>query len=305
MQKAEVAIYKRELVKEIKIAYFNYLKATQAVKIYENALLLVQESERVNQKLVDNGKETIYMVSRAKSEVSKVQASIVEAGNSQKNAAAYFNFLLNKPFETEILIDEALLSNLEPLPEPVQANSEKREELNKLLLAKKINTSALNISKSTWIPKVGAQIDLGSQSSDFKFTSQSRYYLFGVSFDWLLFSGLRDVYKVKQVKLDLDALDAQTRYAQSQLKLAAATTANSYQSAKEQYRNAREQETTSAQYFSLINKKYKEGQALYIEYLDARNENTLSSLQKSIKYFDAWIKAAESERANANYNITE
>ncbi|MDB5284906.1 MAG: outer membrane protein TolC, partial [Bacteroidota bacterium] len=221
LQQDEVDIYKRELVKDIKTAYFNYLKATEAITIYQNAMQIVKESERVNQKLVDNGKEVVYVLSRSKSEVSKIDAQITEAQNTNKNAAAYFNFLLNKPLDAEITIDESLLSNALPLPGDVLTASDKREELNKLLIAGKINQSVLSLNKSAWIPKIGAQLDLGSQASDFAFNSKSQYYLLGLSFDWSLFSGLRDVYKVKQAKLEIDALNSQTKYVQGQLNLAA------------------------------------------------------------------------------------
>lgn len=305
MQQNEVAIYKRELVKDIKTAYFSYLKAQQAVSIYESALLLVKESERVNEKLVENGKEVIYAVSRAKSEVSKVEAQLNDAQNTRKNAAAYFNFLLNRPMDSEIIVDNALLSNAVLLPEDAAGNSSKREELNKLMLARKINQSLLNVSNSSWIPKVGAQLDLGSQASDFAFNSSSRYYLVGVTFDWTLFKGLRDVNKVKQSQLDLQSVNAESRYSESQLQLAAATASNSYSSSKEQFKNAIEQEKSANEYFNLMNKKYREGQALYIEFLDARNETTLANLQKSLTYFESWIKHAELERANATYTINQ
>jgi outer membrane protein TolC len=302
LQKSEVAIYKRELVKEIKVAYFNYLKATSAVSIYENALTIVNESERVNQKLVDNGKEVVFALSRAKSEVSKIKAQLNDAKNTQKNAAAYLNFLLNKPFDSEIKVDQALMANAIILPGDPTPNSAKREELAKLFTAKQITNNALTLSKSSWIPKLGAQIDLGSQASDFHVNSHTGYYLLGISFDWSIFNGLRDVNKMK---IDVEALVSQTKYVEMQLKLSATTAANSYTSSVEQYKNAITEESTSGQYFNLMNKRYKEGQALYIEYLDARNENTLASLRKAITYFDAWIKYSESERANADYKLPQ
>jgi outer membrane protein TolC len=305
LQQAEVAIYKRELVKDIQLAYFNYLKATAAISIYENALGLVKESERVNQKLVDNGKEVVFVLSRSKSEVSKIEAQLANAQNTKKNAAAYFNFLLNKPLDSEIAVDEQLLKNMVILPQTPTGDATKREELNKLTTARSIAYTVLNLKKSAWIPTLGAQLDLGSQASDFVWNKKSQYYLFGVSFDWKLFTGLQDVYRVKQAKFDVQALESQTKYVQNQLTLASTTTANSYASALEQYKSAITEESTSAQYFNLINKRYKEGQALYIEFLDARNENTLASLKKSITYFDAWIKYSESVRATAQYNINK
>lgn len=305
LQKSEVAIYKRELVKDIKVAYFSYLKATSAVSIYENALTIVNESERVNQKLVDNGKEVVFALSRAKSEVSKIKAQLNDARNIQKNAAAYLNFLLNKPLDSEIKVDDALLQNAIMLPTDPTPNSSKREELAKLFTARQITNNALTLSKSSWIPKLGAQVDLGSQASDFHVNSHTGYYLLGISFDWSIFNGLRDVNKMKQAKIDVEALESQTKYVEMQLKLSATTAANSYTSSVEQYKNAITEESTSVQYFNLMNKRYKEGQALYIEYLDARNENTLASLRKAITYFDAWIKYSESERANADYKLPQ
>ena len=305
MQQNEVVIYKRELVKDIKVAYFNYLKAVRAISIYENALRMVKESERINQKLVDNGKEVVYALSRSKSEVSKIEAQLNQAQNTKKNAAAYFNFLINKPQDSDISVDEALLNNALSLPGDLSLTSDRREELIKLMLATKINTSVLNLNKSAWIPKVGGLLDLGSQASDFQFNSGSRYYMVGVSFDWSLFTGLTDVYKMKQAKLEIDAISTQTKYAKSQLQLAASTAANSYVSARQNFSSAIDQENAANQYYGLMEKKYKEGQALYIEYLDARNESTLASLQKSITYFDAWIRYTELERANAGFNINQ
>jgi outer membrane protein TolC len=48
LQQTEIQLFKRELTKDIKVAYFNYLKAAEAVRIYDNALVLLRESERVN-----------------------------------------------------------------------------------------------------------------------------------------------------------------------------------------------------------------------------------------------------------------
>jgi outer membrane protein TolC len=48
---------------------------------------------------------------------------------------------------------------------------------------------------------------------------------------------------------------------------------------------------------------YKEGQALFIELLDAQNQLITAKLQLNISLFDTWIKATEIERANAGYNL--
>ncbi len=51
-RQAGMDVYKRELVKTIKQAYYQYLQADRSVAIYNNAVSLVQENLRVSEKLV-------------------------------------------------------------------------------------------------------------------------------------------------------------------------------------------------------------------------------------------------------------
>lgn len=44
-----VDVYRRELVKEVKTAYYNYAKAVEAVNLYENTMLLVNENLRTSE----------------------------------------------------------------------------------------------------------------------------------------------------------------------------------------------------------------------------------------------------------------
>ncbi len=303
LQQAEVAVYKRELAKDIQAAYYRYLQANEATRIFENAIALVQESERINRKLVENGSAVSYVISRSRSEISKLNTQLSEAKNNKQNAAAYFNFLLNKSAEEAITVDSVLEKRLFELPAAEGSSTAGREELLKLNSAMAINHKLVDLSKSTWIPKVGAQLDLGSQAFDFKFNKQSRYYLFGLSFDWSLFKGLSDVNKMKQAQLDVQSLDAQTKYVKQQLELQLTTARNSYGNAVVQYNNTFEQVDASSQYFRITERRYREGSVSYIEYLDARNELTTAQLQQSISYFNAWTRYAEMQRAGASFKF--
>ncbi len=55
LQQYEVDVYKRELIKDIKTAYYNYLSAIAAEKIYRNSLKVAEEGKRVNESLLKNG----------------------------------------------------------------------------------------------------------------------------------------------------------------------------------------------------------------------------------------------------------
>jgi len=301
LQKAEVLLYKRELVKEIKMAYYNYLKATNAISIYQSFLKLLEEGERVHQKLFDNNKINRTAVIRSQNEVSKINASLTAAKKTEESARYYFNFLLNRPLTDPILTDDVpSLPAQDNLP---LGNVNGREELAKLEIAQGINKNLTGLAKSYLIPKIGTSLDLGSQAFDWKFNDKSRYYMLGVSLEWNLFSSGRNNYKIKQSIAGEQAVLALTNHVTQELLTELNVRRANLQSAAAQYKAAQSQLKTSQTYYNDMTKLYKEGMAIYIELLDAQNQWVDAQLQSNIALFDTWISFTAIERANASFNI--
>jgi len=301
LQKTEILLYKRELVKEIKTAYYNYLKATNAISIYQSFLKLLEEGERVNRKLFDNQKINRTAVIRSQNEVSKINASLTAAKKTEESARFYFNFLLNRSLTEPILTDDVpLLPAQDHLP---LGDVSGREELAKLGIAKGINQNLTGLAKSYLIPKIGTSLDLGSQAFDWKFNDKSRYYLLGVSLEWNLFSSGRNSYKIKQSIASEQAVAAQTNHVTQQLLTELNVRRANLQSASAQYQAATSQLKTSQTYYNDMTKLYKEGMAIYIELLDAQNQWVDAQLQSNIALFDTWISFTAIERANASFNL--
>ena len=300
-QRAEVLLYKRELVKEIKTAYYNYLKALNATKIYEFALRLVVEGQRINTRLYDNSKVNRTAVIRSENEVSRINASLISAKKTAESARYYFNFLLNRPLTDSILPDE--ITTLPTTDQPQDGNVSGREELTKLRIAKDINGNLNGLAKSYLIPKVGTYLDLGSQAFNWQFNNQSRYYFWGISMEWDLFASGRNSYKIKQTVADREALQSQTDYVQQQLLTECKVRRSDMQSAIAQYDAARTQVKASETYYGDMLKLYKEGMAIYIELLDAQNQLIDAQLHANISLFDTWIAYTAIERANASFTI--
>jgi len=301
LQKAEVLLYKRELVKDIKTAYYNYLKAINATSIYESSLRLVEEGRRVNTKLFDNSKVNRTAVIRSQNEVSRIYASLISAKKTAESARYYFNFLLNRPLTDSIQSDSitALPAQDQLLGNDVGG----REELAKLRIAKDINGNLNGLAKSYLIPKVGTSVDLGSQAFDWKFNNQSRYYLFGISLEWNLFSSGKNSYRIKQTIADREAIASQTDYVQQQLLTELKVRQADMQSTIAQYNAAQSQLKASQTYYSDMLKLYKQGMAIYIELLDAQNQLIDAQLHANIALFDTWIANTAIERANASFTI--
>lgn len=301
LQKIEVDLYKRELAKEIKIAYYNYLQTTEAIKIYENALLLVKENDRINTALFNNQKVNRTAVIRSNNEVTKITAQLNTSKQTQANAKAYFNFLLNQPLTAEILTDS--ITNVPNANIVNDTTVNRREELLKLTTAKAINDNLIGLANTYKRPKLNSFLDVGSQGFDFKVNDKSPYYFFGLSLEWTIFSGGKNKYRVKQAEADAKNITSQTNYTEQQLALQVKLAVNGFTAAVINYQAAVSQVAASGKYYKDLLRLYKEGTALYIELLDAQNQLVSAQLQANISLYDIWIKQAEIERANAGLSI--
>jgi len=300
LQKIELEIYERELVKEIKIAYYKYLQSIEGVHIYEDALKLVKENQRVNRSLFKNDKINRTAVLRSDNEVIRIEANLETAKQTSNNAKSYFNFLINQKLDSEIEID----SDNENLPNVmVSENTLNREELSKLNQVSEINENVNKLTQSYWYPKLSGFADVGFQDFDFEVNKDSRYYFAGLGLEWNIFSGNKNKYKIKQVELDSQKINSQTDNVKQQLLLQFQISQNNLKSALEQFHADKNQKQSAQKYNEDITKLYKEGQAIYIELLDAQNQWVNAQLNTNISLYNSWIAFAEMERANATFTF--
>lgn len=299
LQKIELEIYKRELVKDIKIAYYKYLQSIEGINIYKDALTLVKENQRVNQSLFKNDKINRTAVLRSDNEVIRIEANLETAKQVSKNAQSYFNFLLNEKLDAPIEVEESKSLPTEALSE----NTQNREELQQLNQAKEINENVAKLTKSHWFPTLGAFADFGFQDFDFEVNKQSRYYFAGVGLEWNIFSGNKNKYKLKQVEEDNKKISSQTDNVRQQLLLQFQVAQNNLKATLEQYNSNKNQKESAKKYNDDITKLYKEGQAIYIELLDAQNQWVNAQLNTNISLYISWIAYAELERANATFTF--
>lgn len=302
LQQHEVEIYKRQLVLDIKTAYYNYQKAVSAVSIFQSAVSLVNKNVEINESLLKNGKTVPANFLRSKSEAERVNAELNSARNLQANAQKYFNFLLNRPLDTPIETGD---DRDEVTTAPDSVDVQLREELQALRTIREINNSSLQMNKLSRLPKVNAFLDLGSQESNWRFNGQSRYYLVGVQLSMPLFQGFRTNHAIKQNKLEIRKTEFELTKTSQQLELAAGVARNDLQTTVQNHGAARERLRSAQSYFTLVEKGYQQGINSLIEYLDARNQLTASQLQQSISFYEMLTASARLERETATYPLTE
>jgi outer membrane protein TolC len=301
LQQIEVDIYKRELVKDIKEAYFGYAQSVQATLIYQSGLKVAEENLRINNALFRNDKVSRSAVLRSESELSKYQSLLETARQNQKSAQAYFNFLLNRASQTAIVMD----NYNEPAIDPalVDSSVDKREELKKLNTSLSISDQVTGLNKSYIVPKLSTFLNLGSQAFDWNYGDRTRYYFFGVTLQWNLFASGKNHYRIAQAETDKEIIKSQIDYTNDQFKLQLILARNAYNSSVAQYTSALKQLAASEKYYQDELRLYKQGQALFIELLDGQNQLIGAQLQRNVSLYDTWIKAADIERANAGFGL--
>ncbi|GAA4792279.1 outer membrane channel protein TolC [Olivibacter ginsenosidimutans] len=305
LQEIEVQTYERELIKQIKTAYFNYLNANQAVKIYQSALDLAEESKRVNQQLLDHGKGLPAYVLRAASEIEQTKAQLTQAEQQKVNARLYFNALLNRdgnqPVDTVFNADVALKQVATLLQQEPEISN--REELKTLQQLIAINENQVRMDKKFTIPKINGFVDLGAQAEQMRFNSQSQYVMVGVQLDLPLYSGNRNRLKIKQSQLALEDAALNKEQVKKQLEVSSNVAKNNLLSAWRTYQASLKQLAAASSYQRLIDRGYKAGTNTYIETIDARNQLTTANLSSLMSKYNVLSAAAELERETATYPL--
>ena len=307
LSELDVAVYKRELVKDIKVAYFNYLTALRAVDVYRSALELAREGQRSNTKLLESGKGLPAYVLRSDSEVAEAEAELTGAETEAHNAKGYFNSLLNRPqdaaIDTAFDHESALRQALVMLQTGAGGAYSQREELASLLAASGIRSTVLKMDRQFAVPTLSAFLDLGSQSEGLRFNGQTRYYMAGLQLEFPIFSGNRNRNKIRQSALDLQEAQLQLEQVDQQLQLAESVAQRNLRSAWENYRSAQSQLEAAKTYQRLITRGYQAGSNSYIETVDARNQYTSARMAMLVSTYRVLAAAANLEREQASYPL--
>lgn len=302
-QKADAETFRRQLVAEIKTAYFNWLKTLRIEQLLHSTKKLLEENVRVNESLYRNDKITIDNVYRSRAELSRLEQQIAESTRARQVAAAYFNFLLNRPLEEEIVEQElfdsvAITLNL---PAAHQNALENREELEMLESYARANDYLLSLNHSKKIPSIYGAVDYGFQGEEYQFTNEYDYVLASIVLKWELFHGFENKAAVSQAKIERDIRKTQIEETKEQIHLQVIRSFYDLQASQKSVIAAEQSLTSAKKAFEVTDRKYREGQASLIEYIDARTTMTNAEQNLIISRYDHHIRYAEFERVACLY----
>ena len=301
-----VEIYKRELVKEVKTAYFNYQKAYQAQQLFDNTLKLVQENLRTTKSLHQYDKLTIDVVYAAEVEVKRVEQQLAIARKDQEVARAYFNFLLNRSYEEIIEADSALANQTQaPIETPASAEQlalQKREELRQLDSYISAAKDKTQLNKGELLPQVNLVADYGFQGQDYGFGKEDDFIMGSLVLSWPLFNKPTKA-KVQQAQIEQQILSKRKEEVSRQIGLQLISTRYELEAAEASIKLGISEVASAKKAYRLVEKKFRQGQANLIELTDARTRKTNAELRLIIFKFDYHLKSAAYERAIGGYEF--
>jgi outer membrane protein len=301
---AKKKVLEYELRNAIELAYIQYLTASAGVKIYENARKILKESEKLNQKLIDNDMALKDGLLTAQYEVIKMDQEIQNAKKNITLSQYYLNFLLNKPFESIVLVDSLMLNSIKPnLQEAnfyVENALQNRPEFNQLDQAIRTSESVIVLQqKVAKLPNVFIGGNAGFQGFGYRFFKNQAYTVVQAGLNYELYHGQEKKKKIEQAKISKSIVEIKREEAQKQIGM-------QVQQAYLEVKNAQNNLTTYAlakektkKILDIVTSRYNNGKAIYLELSKAQNDHLQTQLMEQLAQHDYLSKYANLKKSSA------
>jgi len=294
---AQKTAYEQELRYTITQAYLQYLQAREAEKIWGNAMGVLQEVRRFNESLVKNNVATRDVVADADYQISKAEHEIFNLKTQQNTARAYFNFLINRDLQSDVTIDSTILLLQIPTydrEQMIQNALTGRREFAALAAGQQAAGTAVLLQEANKkIPDFYLGGETGFQGFGYNFGKNQAYILAQVGLTYDIYQGGARNSKVQEAKLDAEKINTQMLETRQQIALQVTDRWNRFESAKNAHSTSKQAQKSAEESFRIINNKYRAGQSLLLELMDAQNRVTTARLQTLL----AWLDVLQSQQA--------
>jgi outer membrane protein TolC len=297
----------RRLAAEAQSAFLEVGAARSARRTWEATLALVTESERVAQRLVDAGQATPDQVLRARADLSDVEQRLDEARQSEDAAARAFNRILRRPLDAPIdeLPDSVLRFEIALSEEQAVATAlTRREELAQAEAGVHAATAGVRLASASFLPSVALAFDYGFQGADLSFGGDDDYAVASVVLSWSLSIGGSDRARRSAALADAERLRLRRAELEDLVRLDVRQAYDAAVVARDAIATAEARLAAARRSFELVRRRYEEGLASQVEFLDARTAYTSAELNRVTTTYRYAIRYVDLERAAALRDLT-
>lgn len=284
----------REMSFEITQAYVQYLQSLEAEKIWQSTRLVFQELRRFNESLVKNNVATKDVIATADYELSKADNEIFQYHSKQQTAAAYLNLLCGLDLQASVAVDSSLLRRpvgSYQLEELIRLAPQRRPELSAL---SKMETAAewnaKRLESQQKYPSLYVGGSLGYQGFGYTFSKEQQYALAQVGLQYNLYHGGLAGSQAQEARLDKLLNENQRHQTELQISMQITASFHDFEAARYAYESAQKNADAAQSIFKIVQNKYRAGQALLLEWMDAQNRVTVAGLQRLLSWTDVIMK---------------
>jgi len=298
---AELDVAKRRLDADGGIAYLNFARAARAVDIYDAAMKVVAENQRVAERLVGAGTATGDAVYRARATAAEVQQQRAEAARLRDAALGQLNVLLDRDPATPVpALDETSLPELRPLTlEEALAASMRREERAQTAAGAAAARAQGRAATSGFLPSVAVAADYGVQGAEYHFDREHDVAMASFVLQWNLFNGGQDAARREQAAAQQRAMQFKAREADRLITLDVRTAFDAVAVAREGLAAATARVEAARRAFQMVDRRFNEGLAPHLEWADARSQLTAAELNLVMSRYALVARYVDLERAAA------
>lgn len=275
-------------------AYLRYLQTLEAEKIWLNTKVVLGELRTFNASLVRNNVATKDVVATADYELSKADNELYKIRSQQNTVRALFNQLLNRDLQTPIIADSILLdlpADTFALDTLIQYALAHRQEFKSLQAGMAATDDNLRLQEAKGkLPNAYIGGELGFQGFGYNLFDEQAYALGQVGLTYDIFQGGIRKSKTQEARLEKERIQLQYNDLEQQIALQVTQNHNNFVAAYQTWQTSKRGLQSAEEIFRIVTNKYRAGNQLLIEWLDAQNRVTAARLQVLVSYADLLIQ---------------
>lgn len=292
----------RRLAAEVQAAYLQQALLRRVVEVQESALTLVQENERVSERLLDAGRATPEAVLRARADRAEVEQRLGEAREQAAAAARELNRIAGREPGTPVV---ALPDSVFDVPleigdeEAVRSALARREELAQADAGVRAAEAGVHAATGSLLPVLAAAVDVGWQGASMSESADHRAWTASLVASWDVFSGGSQLARRSGARADAERARTQRRDAEERIVVEVRNAHESALVAREAVATAQVRVEAARRTWSLVRRRYEEGSASPLELTDARTTLTTSETNAVLTLYRYALRRVDLERAAA------
>ncbi len=297
----EKAYTQAELAYQIKVVYFQLMKAKQDVQVGVDTVKRLEADVAATKAFYEKEMTSYAQVLQAEVDLTDVRQQLSKIRNTVDRKKSELFVLINQPFNAETKFSGSLdyytkgfnMTSEQCLAKAIASRPDLKSLSHQMVMTDK----DVAMAEGKYYPLV--RLNAGYYDQDKEYDNyhasnqENTYWSAGVNFSWNLFDGGRGWYEKRRSEIDMKRLKEQVKEIKSRLEAGIVTALMSLSEADERIKATAEGVTASKEYSDMEDKRFQAGIATVSSVLDAQARVTRAHSNYSQALLDYQLARAE------------